>query len=45
MAEQLGMVSDELGDPDTLLQRLQDQVAESDAVVMLPSLITAWARV
>jgi 2-polyprenyl-3-methyl-5-hydroxy-6-metoxy-1,4-benzoquinol methylase len=45
MAEQLGMVTDELADLDTLLPRLREEVANADAVVMLPTLITAWTQV
>jgi ubiquinone/menaquinone biosynthesis C-methylase UbiE len=45
MAEQLGMVTDQLSNLDTLLQRLREEVADADAVVMLPTLITAWTLV
>jgi hypothetical protein len=45
MAEQLGMVTDELADLDTLLPRLREEVANADAVVMLPTLITASTQV
>jgi len=44
-AARLGLGGDELGDPETLFSRLREQVAQSGAVVMLPSLITAWTRV
>jgi SAM-dependent methyltransferase len=45
MAEHLGKITDELSDLDTLLPRLRDEVANADAVVILPALVTAWARV
>ena len=45
MAEQLGMVTDELADLDTLLPRLREEVANADAVVMLPTLLTASTQV
>ena len=45
MAEQLGLVTDELADLDTLLSRLREEVANTEAVVMLPTLITAWTQV
>jgi SAM-dependent methyltransferase len=44
VAEQLGLVTDELADLDTLLPRVQVQVAEADAIVILPPMITAWSR-
>jgi SAM-dependent methyltransferase len=43
-AEQLGLVTDELADPETLLPRMLEQVAEADAIVILPPMITAWAE-
>jgi ubiquinone/menaquinone biosynthesis C-methylase UbiE len=45
MAEQLGTVTDELADLNTFLPRLREEVTENDAVVMLPTLITAWSEV
>jgi SAM-dependent methyltransferase len=44
LAEQLGLVPDELADLNTLLPRMQAEVAARDAVVILPSMITAWTR-
>ena len=44
VAEQFGLVRDELADLDTLLQRIQEEVAAHDAIVMMPSMITAWTR-
>jgi hypothetical protein len=44
LAEQLGVVPDELADLDTLLQRIQEEVAAGDAIVMMPPMITAWTR-
>jgi len=45
MAERLGLVTDELAEPDTLLPPLRDEVANADAIVMLPTLISAWTTV
>ena len=45
MAEKLGLVTDELADLDTLLSRLQKEVADAEAIVTLPTLITAWTQV
>jgi hypothetical protein len=39
------MVADELSNLNTLLPRLREEVANADAVVMLPTLITAWTQV
>jgi SAM-dependent methyltransferase len=44
VAEQLGLVTDELADLETLLPRMLDQVAAADAIVILPPMITAWTR-
>ncbi len=44
VAEQVGTVPDELADLDTLLQRMQEEVAAHDAIVKMPAMITAWAR-
>jgi ubiquinone/menaquinone biosynthesis C-methylase UbiE len=43
--EKLGLSDDALGDLDTLLPRLRDQVAAAGAVATGPALITAWSRV
>lgn len=45
LANQLGLVPEELADLDTLLQRIQQEVAAGDAIVMMPPMITAWAHV
>lgn len=45
VAQQLGLVTDELADVDTLLPRMVEQVAAADAIVILPPMITAWTRV
>ncbi len=45
MADQLGLVTDELADVDTLLSRLQGEVADAEAIFVLPTLITAWTQV
>jgi ubiquinone/menaquinone biosynthesis C-methylase UbiE len=44
-AEQLGLVTDELADVDTLLPRILEQAAAINAIVMLPPMITASAPV
>jgi SAM-dependent methyltransferase len=44
VAEQLGLVTDELADLETLLPRVQEQVTEADAIVILPPMITAWSH-
>jgi SAM-dependent methyltransferase len=43
-AEQLGLVTDELADIDTLLPRWQEEAAAAGAVVMMPPMITAWSH-
>jgi ubiquinone/menaquinone biosynthesis C-methylase UbiE len=45
LAEQLGLVTGELADIDTLLPRILEQAAAADAIVVLPPMITAWASV
>ena len=45
LAEQLGLVSDELSDIATLLPRALEQAAAADAIVVLPPMITAWTSV
>lgn len=45
LAEQLGSVTDELADTDTLLPRILEQAAVADAIVVLPPMITAWTSV
>ena len=45
IAEQLGLVTDELADIDTLLPRMLEQAAAADAIVILPPMITAWTPV
>ena len=44
-AEKFGLVTDELADVGTLLPRLRDEAVSTEAIVMLPPLITAWATV
>jgi SAM-dependent methyltransferase len=44
-AEKLGLVTDDLADPDTLLPRLREEAAAAGAVVTTPALISAWSRV
>jgi SAM-dependent methyltransferase len=44
LAEQAGLVPDELADLDTLLARMQEEVAAHDAIVMMPPMITASTR-
>jgi ubiquinone/menaquinone biosynthesis C-methylase UbiE len=45
IAEQLGLVTDELADIDTLLPRILEQAAAADAILVLPPMITASASV
>jgi ubiquinone/menaquinone biosynthesis C-methylase UbiE len=45
LAERVGKVPDELVDLDTLAQRLHDQATAAHALVILPLLLGAWARV
>jgi hypothetical protein len=45
MAQQLGTVTDETADTDTLQSRLQKELANNDGLVMMPPLITAWTCV
>jgi hypothetical protein len=44
-AEGLGLVPDDLGDLDTLPQRLREEVAAAEAVVRMPALISASTQV
>jgi len=44
-AAKLGLVTDDFVDPDALLPRLRDEVANAGAVVTTPALISAWSRV
>jgi len=44
-AQQLGVVDDGLADPDRLAERLHEEVTASGAIVVMPALISAWARV
>jgi hypothetical protein len=44
VARQLGVVTDELDDPDALLPRWRNELAGTDAVMVMPPLITAWSR-
>jgi len=44
VAEQLGLVTDDLADIDTLLPRWRAEAAAAGAVVMMPPMITAWCR-
>jgi SAM-dependent methyltransferase len=44
VAEQRGLVTDDLADIDTLLPRWREEAATAGAVVMMPPLITAWCH-
>ena len=44
VAQQLGLVTDDLADIDGLAERMRQDAAAADAVVMLPPLITAWSH-
>jgi ubiquinone/menaquinone biosynthesis C-methylase UbiE len=43
--EKLGLVTDDVADPDALLPRLREEVAAAGAVVTTPAMITAWSPV
>jgi ubiquinone/menaquinone biosynthesis C-methylase UbiE len=45
LAGQLGLVTDELADIDTLLPRMLEKATAADAIVVLPPMITAWTSV
>jgi ubiquinone/menaquinone biosynthesis C-methylase UbiE len=45
LADQLGVVTDELADIDALLPRTLEQAAAADAIIVLPPMITAWTSV
>jgi len=44
VAQQLGLVTGELADIDGLAERIRQDAAAADAIVMLPPLITAWSQ-
>ncbi|HME78595.1 MAG TPA: methyltransferase domain-containing protein [Mycobacterium sp.] len=44
VADQLGLVTDDLADIDTLLPRWRDEAAAASAVIMMPPMITAWSH-
>ncbi len=44
VAEQLGLVSEDLADIDTVLARWRAEAAAAGAVVMMPPMITAWSQ-
>ena len=44
VAEQLGLVTDDLADIDTLLARWRDEAGAAGAVITMPPLITAWSQ-
>ncbi len=44
VAEQLGLVTDDLADIDTLLTRWRQEAATAGAVITMPPLITAWSH-
>ncbi|OBG29692.1 methylase [Mycobacterium sp. 852002-51057_SCH5723018] len=45
VAERLGVIPDELADPNTLGQRLRNEAAAAEAMLVMPPLICAWAEV
>jgi ubiquinone/menaquinone biosynthesis C-methylase UbiE len=45
LADQLGLVTDELADIDALLPRTLEQAAAADGIIVLPPMITAWTSV
>jgi len=44
VAERLGLVTEDLADPDALLSLWREEAAAAGAVVMMPQMITAWSR-
>jgi hypothetical protein len=44
VAEQLGLVTNDLADIDTLLPQWREEAATAGAVVMMPPMITAWCH-
>jgi 2-polyprenyl-3-methyl-5-hydroxy-6-metoxy-1,4-benzoquinol methylase len=44
-AEKLGLVTEDIADPDALLPRIRAEVAAAGAIVTPPVLISAWSRV
>ena len=44
VAKQLGLVTDELADPETLLPTWRKELAAADAIMVMPPLITASSR-
>jgi 2-polyprenyl-3-methyl-5-hydroxy-6-metoxy-1,4-benzoquinol methylase len=44
LAERFGLIPDELADLSTLKQRLRDEAAAAQAVVVMPPLIGAWTE-
>jgi ubiquinone/menaquinone biosynthesis C-methylase UbiE len=44
VAEQLGSVTNDLADIDTLLPRWREEAATAGAVIMMPPMITAWCH-
>lgn len=44
VAEQQGLVTDDLADIDTLSSRWREEAANAGAVIMMPPLITAWCH-
>ncbi len=43
VAEQLGLLTEDLADIDTLWARWRAEAADAGAVVMMPPMITAWS--
>jgi SAM-dependent methyltransferase len=44
VAEQLGLVTDELADLEALPTRLQQELADSNGIARMPALISAWCH-
>jgi SAM-dependent methyltransferase len=44
VAQQLGLVTHDLADIDGLAERIRQDAAAADAIIMLPPLITAWSH-
>ena len=45
LAQDLGLVTDEIAEIDTLLPRMLEQAAAADAIIILPPMITVWSPV
>jgi hypothetical protein len=44
VVREIGLVTEELADPDALLPQWLEEAAAKQTVTIMPSLITAWSR-